>query len=72
MDVVNGYLARKRKSAEETADIAHAGGWMAAAEVNGGSAADLQQIAPDETAGSEEKFGVYKETLFDFRDYGLD
>ena len=71
MDVVNGYLARKRKGAEAMPDIAQTGGWIAAAEVNAGAAADPQQTA-NETARAEEKFGVYKDALFDFRDYGLD
>jgi hypothetical protein len=33
---------------------------------------DLIEDGPEYSARGEDKFGVHKEVLFDFRDYGLD
>ncbi|MBV9527593.1 hypothetical protein [Sphingomonas sp.] len=75
MDVDTGYFATPQQDAGALPAIAQASGWMGAALEAGltvGIGADIQQGAPDDTHRADEKFGVYRETLFDFRDYGLD
>lgn len=75
MDVESDFFARRPKAEQSIPATAHASDWMqagAAAELEPAAVVDVVEDGPEHSARGEDKFGVHKETLFDFRDYGLD
>ena len=74
MDVENGSSSWRPEQNEATfaAELPALLGSALSAKFTGNMETALQPAIPDSTPCGDEKFGVCRETLFDFRDYGLD